>query len=125
MAWERAVATALIAVAGALVATAQLSPAAADPVDLKCHLMGNSIGAEIYLSVDANAGTVIQWTTGYTRDQVPVNSATVTADSIHWTSTDANGVITWTLDRVSGALSQVDPRYHSHGYNCAKAAPLL
>jgi hypothetical protein len=121
----RVTAFTLIVLCGAAIASAQTSPAFAEPVDLRCHIMGNAIAAEIYLSVDTGVGTVTQWTTGYTRDQVPANAATVSADSVKWSTSDGGAYTAWTLDRVAGTLNEIDANGNSLGYNCTKAASIL
>lgn len=104
----------------------RISVAHAASTDLICHIVGRYISPDVFLSVDVNAGAVKQWSPGYSREQAPVLQATVTENSVMWSTSERGAdVHAWKLDRGTGALTVTDSKGNGSGYRCTKASPVL
>ena len=107
---------ALGALVGTNIGLCLLTPAHAEMVSLVCGQDGR--GERLYVSIDAGAGTVASWVTGFTRDQVSPNPASITNDQVIWTVNQ----VTYTLDRSTGALNQMNPDGRNLPWACTKGS---
>jgi hypothetical protein len=108
---------ALVAVLGANIGLCLLTPACAETVDLVCGQDGRT--ERLYVSIDAGASTVASWVSGFNRNQVSPNPASITNDQVIWTF---NKSVRYTLDRNTGALNQVGADGRSSQWACTKGS---
>jgi len=107
---------ALVVVLGTNIGLCLLTPAYAETVDLVCGQDGR--GERLYVSIDAGANTVTSWVTGFTRNQVSPNPASITNDQVIWTVNQ----VRYTLDRSTGALNQMNADGRSLPWACTKGS---